>query len=76
MAKKFVRAIFPGSFDPFTNGHLDVVSRSIRLFDEPFSERVKERIGYLPEERGLYRKMKVLEHLVFLGEIKGEMEVE
>ena len=34
MAKKFVRAIFPGSFDPFTNGHLDVVSRSIRLFDE------------------------------------------
>lgn len=44
---------------------------SIRLFDEPFSEKVKERIGYLPEERGLYRKMKVLEHLVFLGEIKG-----
>ncbi len=34
MAKKFVRAIFPGSFDAFTNGHLDVVSRSIKLFDE------------------------------------------
>jgi pantetheine-phosphate adenylyltransferase len=34
MAKKFVRAIFPGSFDPITNGHLDVVSRSVRLFDE------------------------------------------
>ena len=34
MDKKFVRAIFPGSFDPFTNGHLDVVSRSIKLFDE------------------------------------------
>lgn len=29
------------------------------------------RIGYLPEERGLYKKMKVLDHLVFLGEIKG-----
>ena len=28
-------------------------------------------IGYLPEERGLYRKMKVLEHLVFLGTLRG-----
>jgi ABC-2 type transport system ATP-binding protein len=44
---------------------------SIEIFGEPFSEKAKERIGYLPEERGLYRKMKVLEHLVFLGEIKG-----
>jgi len=43
----------------------------IRIFEQPFSEKVKERIGYLPEERGLYRKMKVLDHLVFLGEIKG-----
>ena len=43
----------------------------IRIFGEPFSEKLKDRIGYLPEERGLYRKMKVLEHLVFLAEIKG-----
>ena len=34
MAKKFVRAVFPGSFDPITNGHLDVVQRSMKLFDE------------------------------------------
>jgi pantetheine-phosphate adenylyltransferase len=27
-------AIFPGSFDPFTNGHLDVVVRGARMFDE------------------------------------------
>jgi pantetheine-phosphate adenylyltransferase len=26
-------AIYPGSFDPFTNGHLDIVERSSRLFD-------------------------------------------
>ena len=26
-------AIYPGSFDPFTNGHLDVVQRAARLFD-------------------------------------------
>ncbi|MEM7481255.1 MAG: ATP-binding cassette domain-containing protein [Acidobacteriota bacterium] len=30
-----------------------------------------ERIGYLPEERGLYRKMTVLDHLAFLGELNG-----
>lgn len=34
MSKKFVRAIFPGSFDPITNGHLDVIQRAMGLFDE------------------------------------------
>jgi pantetheine-phosphate adenylyltransferase len=28
------RAIFPGSFDPLTNGHLDIIRRSVPLFDE------------------------------------------
>ena len=32
---------------------------------------LSERVGYLPEERGLYKKMKVLDHLIFLGEAKG-----
>src|SRR5258706_199086 len=31
----------------------------------------RDRIGYLPEERGLYRQMKVIELLAFLAEIKG-----
>ena len=34
MEHKTVRAIFPGSFDPITNGHLDVIERGIKLFDE------------------------------------------
>ena len=34
MNRKFVRAVFPGSFDPITNGHLDVVQRGMRLFDD------------------------------------------
>jgi len=32
---------------------------------------LSSRIGFLPEERGLYKKMKVVDHLVFLAEIKG-----
>ncbi len=28
------RAIYPGTFDPFTNGHLDLVVRGLRIFDE------------------------------------------
>src|SRR3989440_4729286 len=28
------RAIYPGSFDPVTNGHLDVIDRALKLFDE------------------------------------------
>ncbi len=34
MGDKIVRAIFPGSFDPITNGHLDVISRGMKLFGE------------------------------------------
>ena len=29
-----MKAIFPGSFDPITNGHLDIVSRASKLFDK------------------------------------------
>ena len=28
------RAIFPGTFDPFTIGHLDILEKSIKIFDE------------------------------------------
>ena len=30
------RAIYPGSFDPFTNGHLDIVKKSAALFEEVY----------------------------------------
>ena len=46
-------------------------SGSINVFGKPFERKSLERIGYLPEERGLYKKMKVLDQLVFLGELHG-----
>ena len=46
-------------------------SGQVRMFGEPFHRGLLKRVGYLPEERGLYPKMKVIEQLVFLGEIRG-----
>ena len=46
-------------------------SGEIRVFGKPFDRKSLHRIGYLPEERGLYKKMKVLDQLVFLGELHG-----
>jgi pantetheine-phosphate adenylyltransferase len=54
MSRNFVRAIFPGSFDPITNGHLDVVNRGMRLFDELIiavgRSPIKNQL-FTPEER-------------------------
>ncbi len=44
---------------------------SITVLGQPASRELAPRIGFLPEERGLYKKMKVLQHLIFFGEIKG-----
>ncbi len=43
----------------------------ISVLGQPASRHLASRIGFLPEERGLYKKMPVLGHLVFFGEIKG-----
>ncbi len=46
-------------------------SGTIRLFGQPFARESLDRVGYLPEERGLYKKMKVIEQLVFFGQLHG-----
>src|SRR5580698_6221941 len=46
-------------------------SGHIRLFEKPFARESLERVGYLPEERGLYKKMKVIDQLVFFGQLHG-----
>jgi ABC-2 type transport system ATP-binding protein len=45
-------------------------SGDIRILGHPMDRLTQNRIGYLPEERGLYRKMKVIDHLLFLAAIK------
>jgi ABC-2 type transport system ATP-binding protein len=45
-------------------------SGDIRILGNPMDRAMQNRIGYLPEERGLYRKMKVIDHLYFLAAIK------
>jgi ABC-2 type transport system ATP-binding protein len=46
-------------------------SGEIRFDGEPFGEALKARIGYLPEERGLYKKVKVEDMLLYLADLKG-----
>jgi len=46
-------------------------SGMVKLFDEPFQRKHLARVGYLPEERGLYKKMKVLDQIIFLGQLHG-----
>ncbi len=43
----------------------------IAVLGGPLTEAKKNRIGYLPEERGLYRDLKVLDCMVYLAELKG-----
>lgn len=49
-------------------------SGEIFLRGERLNARSPEKIGYMPEERGLYKKMKVGEHLLYLAQLKGLSE--
>ncbi len=43
----------------------------VYIFEEIAGPKHQEKIGYLPEERGLYKKIKVLEQLIYFGQLKG-----
>ena len=47
-------AVYPGSFDPITNGHLDILARSLRLFDRvivALADNVRKKPLFTAEER-------------------------
>lgn len=46
-------------------------SGTVLLNGKPLHPDDVMRVGYLPEERGLYKKMKVIDHIVYLGRLKG-----
>ena len=59
------RAIYPGSFDPITNGHLDVITRATKLFDE-----VIVAVAHNDQKQGLFS---VAERVALLGATAGGM---
>lgn len=60
------RAIYPGSFDPVTNGHLDIIERGCKLFDE-----IIIAILVNPEKKPLFT---IDERREMLGEVLAEIE--
>ncbi len=59
------RAIYPGSFDPVTNGHIDIIQRALKLFDEVIvlvAANSDKNSLFTTEERVLYLK-RALKHL-------------
>jgi ABC-2 type transport system ATP-binding protein len=46
-------------------------SGTVRVLGHPSPEAVKDRLGYLPEEKGLYKKMKAAEIVAYFGRLKG-----
>lgn len=46
-------------------------SGSINILGKPTSAEIQNHLGYLPEERGLYKRIKVIEQLVYFAQLKG-----
>jgi ABC-2 type transport system ATP-binding protein len=46
-------------------------SGQVKVFDQEMSESIKDKIGYLPEERGLYRRLTAIELILYLASLKG-----
>jgi ABC-2 type transport system ATP-binding protein len=46
-------------------------SGTVSLFGQRFTREGLKKVGYLPEERGLYRKMKVMDQIIFMGQLHG-----
>ena len=65
------KAIFPGSFDPFTLGHLDILKRSLSLFDE-----IIVGVGRNSQKKTMFSERQRIEFIknCFTGESKIKVE--
>jgi ABC-2 type transport system ATP-binding protein len=58
---------------------LDIIrpdNGNIKVLGMPINDDIKNRVGYLPEERGLYKSLKVIEMMVYLGRLKGMSNID
>jgi pantetheine-phosphate adenylyltransferase len=62
-----ITAIYPGTYDPVTNGHVDVISRAARIFDRVV-------VGVVGNPHHKEPMFPVAERVVFLEEALGELE--
>jgi len=46
-------------------------SGDVTILGEKLSEPTKNKLGYMPEERGLYRKLRVIDSIIYLASLKG-----
>ncbi|HXY74469.1 MAG TPA: ATP-binding cassette domain-containing protein [Dehalococcoidales bacterium] len=46
-------------------------SGNIKILGEKLSDDIKNKVGYLPEERGMYKKLSVIDSIVYFGQLKG-----
>ncbi len=60
------RAIYPGSFDPVTNGHLDIIQRGCKLFDE-----IIVAVLVNPEKNSFFS---IAERCEILSEVLGDID--
>ncbi|MBN2569161.1 MAG: pantetheine-phosphate adenylyltransferase [Deltaproteobacteria bacterium] len=64
-------AVYPGSFDPITNGHMDIISRGLRIFD-----RIIVVIGHNPNKNTLFTVEERLSMIEMLIEDKERISVD
>jgi len=85
MMNKYKRAIYPGTFDPITNGHLDIIQRACTMFDEVIvavaqSEEKKpmfnleERINMIHESIKIFPKVKVVGFNTLLVDLSDKLD--
>ena len=85
MMNKYKRAIYPGTFDPITNGHLDIIQRACTMFDEVIvavaqSEEKKpmfnleERINMIHESIKIFPRVKVVGFNTLLVDLSDKLD--